>query len=71
MKVVDTENPLDLSEKSGQEPEVSAGHPNEARYHFRHQLFVRKCDAGRQGLARCLSKLGLCMVRRLIASKIF
>jgi hypothetical protein len=27
MKVVDTENPLDLSEKSGQEPEVSACHP--------------------------------------------
>jgi hypothetical protein len=30
MKVVDAENPLDLSEKSGQEPEVSAGHAYEA-----------------------------------------
>jgi hypothetical protein len=47
MKVVDAENPLDLSEKSGQEPEVSAGHPYEACYHFRDQLFVRKSDAGR------------------------
>ena len=47
MKVVDTENPLDLSEKSGQEAEVSAGHPYEACYHFRDQLLVRKSDAGR------------------------
>ena len=39
MKVVDAENPLDLSEKSGQEPEVSTGHPYEACYHFRDQLF--------------------------------
>lgn len=47
MKVVYAENPLDLGEKSGQEPEVSAGHPYQTRYHFRDQLFVRKGDSGR------------------------
>lgn len=35
MKVVDAENPLDLSENAGQEPEISANHPYETRYHFR------------------------------------
>ncbi len=41
MKVVDAENPLDLSEKSGQEPEVSASHPYETLYRFQDQLCVR------------------------------
>ena len=41
MKVVDVKNPLDLREKSDQEPEVSAGHPYQTRYQFRDQLSVR------------------------------
>ena len=38
---------LDLSERSSQEPQVSSGHPNKARYDFRNELFVREDDAGR------------------------
>jgi hypothetical protein len=46
MKVVHTQNSLDLSEKSSQEPKVSSGHPYEASYDFWDELFVRECDAG-------------------------
>jgi hypothetical protein len=42
MKVIYAENSLDLSEEPSQEPEVSAGHPNEAGYHFRNELLVRE-----------------------------
>jgi hypothetical protein len=47
-KVIHTENSLDLSEKSSQEPKVSSGHPNKARSGFRNELFVREDDAGRE-----------------------
>ena len=50
MKVIYAENSLDLSEEPSQEPEVSAGHPNEARYHFRNELLVREYNAGRRPL---------------------
>jgi hypothetical protein len=46
MKVVHTQNSLDLSEKSSQEPKVSSGHPYEATYDFRDELFVRECCLG-------------------------
>jgi hypothetical protein len=48
MKVIYAENTLDLSEKPSQEPEVSASHPNEARYHFRDELLVREYNSGRR-----------------------
>jgi hypothetical protein len=46
MKVIHAENSLDLSEKSSQKPEVSSGHPNEARYDFWNELLVGEDDAG-------------------------
>jgi hypothetical protein len=46
MKVVDAEDPLDLSEKSSQESEVSSGHPYEAHYDLRDELLVRQRDSG-------------------------
>jgi hypothetical protein len=46
MKVVDAENPLDLSEKASQESEVPSGHPYEARYDLRDELLLRKRNAG-------------------------
>ena len=36
MKVIYAENSLDLSEEPSKKPEISAAHPNEARYHFRN-----------------------------------
>ena len=48
MKVIYAENSLDLSEEPSQEPEVSAGHPNEAGYLFRNELLVREDNAGRR-----------------------
>jgi hypothetical protein len=50
MKVIYAENSLDLSEEPSQEPEVSAGHSNQARYHFRNELLVREDNAGRRPL---------------------
>jgi hypothetical protein len=50
MKVIYAENSLDLSEEPSQEPEVPAGHPNEAGYHFRNELLVRQDNAGRRPL---------------------
>ena len=47
MKVIHVENSLDLGEEPSQKPEISAAHPNEARYHFRNELLVRKDNAGR------------------------
>jgi len=47
MKVIHAENPLDLSQQSSEEPEVSSRHPDEARYDVREELFVGKCDLGR------------------------
>jgi hypothetical protein len=48
MKVIYAENALDLSEKPSQEPEISASHPNEARYHFRDELLVGEDNSGRR-----------------------
>jgi hypothetical protein len=48
MKVIYAENSFDLSEEPSQKPEISAAHPNEARYHFRNELFVRENNAGRR-----------------------
>jgi hypothetical protein len=46
MKVIDAENPLDLSQEPSEQSEVSSCHPDEARYDLREELFVGKCDAG-------------------------
>src|SRR5882724_2680314 len=48
MKVVDTQNALDLSEESSQESEVPTGHPDETCYDLRDELFFWKRDAGRR-----------------------
>jgi hypothetical protein len=48
MKVIHAENSLDLSEEPSQKPEISAAHPNEARYHFRNELLVWEDNAGRR-----------------------
>jgi hypothetical protein len=48
MKVIHAENSLDLSEEPSQKPEISAAHPNEARYYFRNELLVREDNAGRR-----------------------
>ncbi|MCU1226494.1 MAG: hypothetical protein JWQ42_4587 [Edaphobacter sp.] len=47
MKVIDAENPLDLSQEPSEQSEVSSRHPDEARYDLREELFVWRCDAGR------------------------
>ncbi|MCU1226000.1 MAG: hypothetical protein JWQ42_4093, partial [Edaphobacter sp.] len=47
MKVIHAENSLDRSEEPSQKSEISAAHPNEARYHFRNELLVREDNAGR------------------------
>jgi len=48
MKVIDAENPLDLSQEQSQQSEVSSRHPDKACYDLREELFVRKCNAGRR-----------------------
>ena len=48
MKVVDTENAFDLSEESSQESEISSGHPYEAGYDLRNELFIGQRDARRR-----------------------
>lgn len=48
MKVIHAENSLDLSEEPSQKSEISAAHPNEARYHFWNELLVREDNAGRR-----------------------
>jgi hypothetical protein len=45
VKVVNLENPFDLSEESSQEPEVSAGHPYEAGDDLWDEFFVGKRNA--------------------------
>ena len=48
MKVIYAKNSLDLSEEPSQEPKVSAGHSNEAGYHFRNELLIWEDNAGRR-----------------------
>ena len=48
VKVVNAENALNLSEEPSQKSEVTSGHSNEARYHFREELLIREDDAGRR-----------------------
>ena len=47
MKVIDAENPLDLSQEPSEQSEVSSRHSDKARYDLREELFVGKRDAGR------------------------
>ena len=45
VKVVDTENPFDLRERSSQEPKISAGHPYESGDDLRDEFYIRKRNA--------------------------
>jgi hypothetical protein len=47
MKVIDAENPLDLSQEPSEQSEVSSSHTDKSRYDLREELFVGKCNAGR------------------------
>ena len=47
MQVVNTENALNLSEEPRQKSEVTSCHSNEARDHFREELFIREYYASR------------------------
>ena len=47
MEIIDFQYALDLSEESGRQPKVPAGHSDQAGNHFRCEYLIGKSDADR------------------------